>query len=313
MIPALLIGALCCLAALVMTRPLWSGSLTPEFVQGEPDHDTRTELEQQLRDLDEDLAAGKLLETDHQRLRAPVERALSASMAEPVRPTSGVPAPHLAGRARPQQRAHRVSRRILRWGSVLVIGAVAVAGVTLALRDEVTPRESAAAVGEAEGGAGTVPAADPATAATPAQPTAAQLADVDAAVSQVRKRPKDVAAHLALAAAYEAAGQRQLSTIEYLAVTQLAPANAQANVALALAAYEQGKIEQSRDIIARVLKTHPRHPEALFARGVIELMGLNHPRKAKSALEDYLVAAPFGSHRADVESMIEVIDRKTAP
>lgn len=194
-----------------------------------------------------------------------------------------------------------------------MIGAIAMAGVTLALRDEVTPRESAAAVGEAEGGAGTVPAADPATAAMQAQPTAAQLADVDAAVSRVRERPKDVAAHLALAAAYEAAGQRQLSTIEYLAVTQLAPANAQANVALALAAFEQGKTEQSREIISRVLKAHPRHPEALFARGVIELMGLDHPLRAKRALEDYLAAAPFGSHRADVESLIKIIDGKTAP
>ena len=40
-----------------------------------PADDQRRELLRQLRDLDDDLAAGKLSGDDHERLRGPVERA----------------------------------------------------------------------------------------------------------------------------------------------------------------------------------------------------------------------------------------------
>ena len=43
-----------------------------------PADDQRRELLRQLRDLDDDLAAGKLSGDDHERLRRPVERAAAA-------------------------------------------------------------------------------------------------------------------------------------------------------------------------------------------------------------------------------------------
>jgi hypothetical protein len=74
----LIIGGLTFVVGLLILRPL---SITGGRVQvgaRNPDDGRRRELVRQLRDLDDDLAAGKLTRADHVRLRGPVEREAAA-------------------------------------------------------------------------------------------------------------------------------------------------------------------------------------------------------------------------------------------
>ena len=50
-------------------------------------------------------------------------------------------------------------------------------------------------------------------------------------------------------------------------------------------------------MVDRVLAADPKYPEALYVRGLINLMGLRRPRAAMSDFSAYLAVAPFGSHR----------------
>jgi Tfp pilus assembly protein PilF len=120
----------------------------------------------------------------------------------------------------------------------------------------------------------------------------------------VKQNPKDVNAHLALAEAYAAAGADQLAAVEYLAVTRLDPANAEANTNLALLAFQVGRAVQGKAMIDRVLAAHPNYPEALYVRGLIDLMGLRRPRAAARDFSTYLAVAPFGSHRTAAATLL---------
>ena len=87
------------------------GSLMAGDWDGEVDR--RRALLRQLRDLDDDLAAGKLTEEDHRRLREPIEheaavsltrrpaRTTTATAAGPVTPTTGPAAPRTPTTRRP--------------------------------------------------------------------------------------------------------------------------------------------------------------------------------------------------------------------
>src|SRR5262249_56663214 len=112
-------------------------------------------------------------------------------------------------------------------------------------------------------------------------PTSQQLAAVAAAEAQVEQNPKDVSAHLALANAYAAAGAGQLAAVEYLTVTRLDPANAEANANLALLAFEVGQAAQGKIMVDRVLAASPSYPEALYLRGLIGLIVLRPPKAAE--------------------------------
>jgi tetratricopeptide (TPR) repeat protein len=113
-----------------------------------------------------------------------------------------------------------------------------------------------------------------------------------------------VAAHLTLADAYASAGASQLAAVEYLVVTRLDPVNAEANTNLALLAFEVGRAAQGKAMIDKVLAAHPNYPEALYVRGLIDLIGLRQPRAAERDFTAYLAVAPFGSHRAAVATLL---------
>jgi tetratricopeptide (TPR) repeat protein len=127
---------------------------------------------------------------------------------------------------------------------------------------------------------------------------------VASAEDQVKQNPEDASAHLALADAYAAAGASQLAAVEYLVVTRLDPTNAEANTNLALLAFEVGRAAQGKAMVDRVLAAHPNYPEALYVRGLINLIGLRQTQAAERDFIAYLTVAPFGSHRTAVATLL---------
>ncbi len=67
-----LLGGLTFIAGLLVLRPFSVPGGRLQAGAGTPEEGRRRELLRQLRDLDDDLADGKLTEADHQRLRDPV-------------------------------------------------------------------------------------------------------------------------------------------------------------------------------------------------------------------------------------------------
>jgi tetratricopeptide (TPR) repeat protein len=297
---ALVAGMVSVVALTLLARPFLAGDRTARASGDAPGaglRDVRTQLLRQVRDLDDDLAAGKISTEQHATLR----RALEAELAPLLR--RGRAPERDAHAAPPQTRSPRTARR--RWlRRVVSVAAVAsVVSVTgVVLDNAVEPKPQA-------------PAAPPATvAAGPdgafvTQPTADQLGAVDAAVKQVRRAPRSVSAHLALAHAYTGAGQPQLATVEYLATTRLAPGNAEANTALALVAFTSRNAEQAKEMVDRALRTRPGYPEALYVRGLVLAMGLKRPAAAERDFRAYLEAAPYGSHRATVKALLELVGK----
>jgi len=347
------------------------------------DVDRRRALLRQLRDLDDDLAAGKLTEEDYHRLREPIEheaatsltrrpartatatrgprvrdhdhraggsaadattdsddehtgpadsdgtggpdgttagepgrsgRGLAAAAGLRRRPPGGTAArrqePATTARRGPRTRQSRTRRLLL-----VVLAVAAVAGVTAALAGAITPRGAGQTVtGSGPAAAATPPPVGPTggSAAAPADPSAGstpsltpeQAAAIDAAALDVKAHPKDVSKHLALAHAYADGGATQLAAVEYLAILKLDPANAEANTAMALLAFEVGQTGQAKTMLDTVLRAHPGYPEALYVRGLVLLSGLHQPAAATKDLRAYLAAAPFGSHRTAAETLL---------
>jgi len=89
----LLSGGLTFLVGLLILRPFSVTDGRLHVRADAPDDDRRRELLRQLRDLDDDLAAGKLTRDDHARLRDPVEREAAAFLARKAqRPAGGTAA-----------------------------------------------------------------------------------------------------------------------------------------------------------------------------------------------------------------------------
>lgn len=317
------VGALAFVVGLLVLRPFSTGRGRLHVRTTTSDEDRRRELLRQLRDLDDDLTAGKLTAADHERLRDPVEREVTAvgdrikahgraGGSGEVGAAAANASASINQASRPGRDARSGGRRWRRRTVGLVAFAGAAASVTILLLGAVTPRSagqtiSGDAVGEGPASAvsGSVgPSTSPS--ASPSRPTTTpeQLAAIDAAVAQVKQNPKDVTAHLALADAYAAGGQNQLAAVEFLAVTQLDPNNAEANTQLALLAFEVGQAAQAKTMVDRALTAHPNYPDALYTRALILLMGLNQPRAAERDLNAYLAAAPFGSHRTAASTLL---------
>jgi cytochrome c-type biogenesis protein CcmH/NrfG len=218
-----------------------------------------------------------------------------------------------------------------RWrgrSAILLLVAGAAATVMVLLDHAVTPRTAGETIsGTAVPGAAPVPASTAPASTVPASPVPAgsaaaspapspgaspsrkpptrqQLMAVAEAEAVVQQNPQRVPAHLALASAYVAAGAGQLAAVEWLAVTQLDPGNAEANTNLALLAFEVGRARQARTMVDRALASNPKYPEGLYVRGLIDLMGLREPAAAVRDLNAYLAAAPYGSHRTDAVTLI---------
>ncbi len=322
MTAVLITGGLTFVVGLLILRPFSAkGSLRPVRAH-HPDDDRRRELLRQLRDLDDDLAAGKLTPADHVRLRDPVEREAAAVLLRKNRVPAGGPAAAgsgpRSGSAAPGSPGRRTGGGTRRWrGRTVALLALAGAAVsvTALLAGTVSPRQAgqaisgnsvpgAAAVAGSPAGQAPSSAAAQQSPAAQKSPTAQQLAAVAAAEAGVTKNPKSVSAHLALADAYAAAGADQLAAVEYLAVTRLDPANADANTNLALLAFEVGQAAQGKTMVDHVLAADPRYPEALYVRGLINLVGLRQPKAAERDLHAYLAVAPYGSHRTAVVTLL---------
>jgi len=328
MIVVLLIGVLTFAAGFVILRPFSDAHRRSQAGVPASDEVRRRELLRQLRDLDDDLAAGKLTEADHERLAGPVERQAAALLRRAktqgkaaggrgatAAPSKAAPAKSVPTKTRTTDRAApaRWRRRTV---VALALGGGA-AGVTLLLLGAVTPRTAGQTIsGDPAVGAAAsappaaAPATDPSdgTSTEGSQATPEQLAAIDAAVQRVTQNPKDVDAHVALAEAYAAGGANQLAAVEYLAATKLDPANAEANTALAQLAYAAGQAQQAKTMLDTALAAHPNYPEALYARGLILFVALHQPKAAERDLNAYLAVAPFGAQRTQAETLLALAD-----
>jgi cytochrome c-type biogenesis protein CcmH/NrfG len=313
----LLSGGLTFVVGLLILRPFSAADGRLHVRARTPDDDRRRELLRQLRDLDDDLAAGKLTQADHGRLRDPVEREAAAVVRRRAQRPPGraavVTSSTRSGPATsdsPQGRdADRRTRR--RPGTIVTLLALAgvAAGITILLASAVSSRHpgqtiTGNSVTGAASAARSLSGPAPASQSGRRSPTPEQLAAVAAAQAQVQQNPKDVSAHLALAQAYAAAGASQLAAVEYLAVTRLDPTNAEANTNLALLAFEVGQAAQGKIMVDRVLAADPNYPEALYVRGLIDLIGLRQPKAAERDFSAYLAVAPFGSHRTAAATLL---------
>jgi cytochrome c-type biogenesis protein CcmH/NrfG len=318
----LLIGGLTFVVGLLVLRPFSAPGGRPHVRAHAPDDDRRRELLRQLRDLDDDLAAGKLTAGDHARLRDPVEREAAAVLRSKTpgpaggagvatsrtRPGSAAPGPPQGGDT--GRDASRGTGRWRRRTVTLLALAGAAAGAATLLAGAVSARHPGQTItgnsvaGAAPAAAGSRGSPGPATRPGHKGPTPQQLATVAAAEARVKQNPKDVSAHLALADAYAAAGAGQLAAVEYLAVLRIDPANPVANTNLALLAFEVGRPAQGKAMVDRVLAANPKYPEALYVRGMINLMGLRRPRAAARDFNAYLAVAPFGSHRTAAVTLL---------
>ena len=315
MTAVLISGGLTFLVGLLIFRPFSVTGGHPRVPARTADDDRGRELLRQLRDLDDDLAAGKLTHGDHARLRDPVEREAAAVLGRgakrAARSTAVVtpaPRPGPAGPAPPRRGDGARPGRWRRRTVPLLALAAAAASLAILLAGAVSARHAGQTItGNPVPGAAPVAGSPGGSALAPQagrkRPTPQQLAAVAVAEAQVKRNPKDVTAHLTLAEAYAAAGAGQLAAVEYMAVTRLDPANAEANTSLALLAFEVGRAARGKAMVDRVLAANPDYPEALYVRGLINLMGLRRPKAAERDLSAYLAVAPFGSHRTAVVTL----------
>jgi tetratricopeptide (TPR) repeat protein len=236
-------------------------------------------------------ADGRIGEADHRRWLAELERqvARAPQLTRVVDPTPRVPA---AGWTR-----RRLSI------AVATAAAVGVSALLISAVEPRTPAATATTAGAADAGAA---AARPGAAGADAQ----GLSEVEAAVEQVKAHPQEASAHVELARAYTGVEQPQLAAVEYLAATQIDPGNAEANTALALLAFKAGNAQQADALASKALARRPAYPEALYTRGMIRAMGLHHPAAATRDLRAYQVAAPGGSHRTTVATVLALLESK---
>ncbi|HEX5118466.1 MAG TPA: tetratricopeptide repeat protein [Pseudonocardiaceae bacterium] len=305
MIITLVVVALACLAGIAVLLPFTGGRSGALHADVDPDEDLRRGLLRQLRDLDNDQAAGKLTDEEHRALRAPVEsEAVAVLRRIDRRVGSGELATGLR-EIRPVTKPAPVprSRRRLRLALGITAGLVVVGGAVALLTGTVSARQPGGT--ETGGIAQNAPA--PPAAPAPSGSSNSSAAAIAAAQAQVQQNPKDVTSHLALAAAYLSANKPDQAAIEYLAVSQLQPGNAEASTGLALIAFQGGHAADAKSMLDKVLAADPKYPEALYARGLVELIGLKQPVPAKQDLDAYLAAAPFGSHKQDVQTLLALI------
>lgn len=300
MIITLVVVALACLAGLAVLRPFADGRPGALHADADPDEDLRRGLLRQLRDLDDDLASGKLSAEEHRTLRGPLEtQAIAVLRRIDKRVGSGELTTGLREiRPAAPPEPVRPGRRRMRLALGGVAGLAVLGGVVVLLTGAVGQRGSGATI---TGGVAAQGAPAP-------QSSANGTTDAIAAdQARLKQNPKDVATHLDLAQQYVTAGKPDEAAIEYLAVTQIQPDNAAANTGLALLAFQAGHAPDAKKMVDRVLAAQPKYPEALYARGLIELMGLGQAAPAEHDLKEYLATAPFGTHKASVQTLLAMI------
>ena len=306
MIYAVLIGVLCAVVAAGLVRPFLVArrvaAAQPTVSSG-----ASRSLLRQLRDLDDDLAAGRIAGEEHRRLRSGLEVQAVASLADPAEAPSdpGRAATTSAMRtdARPAAMGGR-GRRVVVAG-VAVLSAAAVMVVLVRAVDHRDPVPVSAGTDSAS--SLEPPKVDVPSRTVGGRATKAALTDVEQAVAQVKSHPGQAATHVELARAYTAAGQPQLASVEYLAATRIDAGNVEANTALALVAFKAGNARLADSLVTKGLRAHPHYPEALYTRGLIRAMGLHRSAAAAKDLRAYQAAAPAGSHRTTVATVLALL------
>ena len=294
----------------------------------DPLEDERRRALRHLRDLDEDLARGKLDEDGYLAWRADAEaravavlRALEAREANgellaAMREVRGAAGPVRRGAGKAPRAKDPGSQPARRWGRLAIGGVAAAVVVAVAVvllagaesnrdGDQTITGGVAGQSGQASGQAG---------AEAPAQAGAGAPEPPLAVFEQrVREHPNDVAARLDLGQRYLEAGRLREATTEYLAAVKLEPGNLEANTSLGLLLFQSGLPEQGLRSVDRALAGDPRYPEALYAKGIILFMGLRQSAAAADAFRAYLAAAPFGSHREAVQQLLQLASADKPP
>jgi Flp pilus assembly protein TadD len=285
--------ALAAVAAWAVLRPYQRTRMAVLDRLADPLEDERGRALRHLRDLDDDRAHGKLDEARYRVARADAEaRAVAVLRALEARERTGELAAGLreVRVAQPRGRPPTPARRRAVAAGVLASAVLLAATLTL-LHGAVGAREAGQQV-------------------TGATTTGAGAGDGPSSLEfferRVREHPGDVAAHLDLGQRYLDAGRVKQATLEYVTALKLDPSNAEAHTNLGLLLLQAGLPAEGLRSVEQALAVDPRYPEALYAKGLIQLMGLRQPRAATAAFRAYLAAAPFGSHRAEVERLLRL-------
>jgi cytochrome c-type biogenesis protein CcmH/NrfG len=236
-----------------------------------------------LEDLADDRARGALSEEDYRNHRARLEREQAATTQSFVS-LEGT----LAVEARQRGRLGDgvpTSRRT----------AVALMAVSLA----VSTVPLFAATNEANSG----PSGDP----EPRQKED-RIESVDPRVQQT---PRDVRALLDLAGAYLATSDLESATAAYLDVLEVDPNNYRAHTRLALLLFRAGLRTQALDAVNRALQLSGGHPEGLYVKGLILLMGFEQRSRAASMFEAYLKKAPQGIYEPSARRLLKLTREAT--
>ena len=308
MIYAVLIGVLCAVIAAGLVRPFL---VARRVAARQPTGSAAVSrsLLRQLRDLDDDLGAGRIAEEEHRRLRGGLEVQAVASLADqadaPRAPDRDATTQATRTDVRPAATGRR-GRRVVAAG-VAVLSAAAVMVLLVGAVDKRGPQPGT-------GRAASPATLDPPTITGAPSPTAdggratkAALAEVKQAVAEVKSHPGQAAAHVELARAYTTAGEPQLAAVEYLAATRIDAGDVEANTALGLVAFKAGNARLADSLVTKGLRAHPHYPEALYTRGLIRAMGLHRPAAAAKDLRAYQHAAPAGSHRTTVATVLALL------
>lgn len=283
-------------AAALMTAVAGAGVALPFMRPGtraleklaDPLEEERLSLLRALRELDADRAAGAISEADYQTLRQ----------------KTGLEAVAVLRRLKAQQGSKELVAALgrrrqpapaptgLRAG--VLAGLVAAAAIVAAT----VPLLGGALANRAEGGLIT------------GQPPTGAAATADALSffeRRVQAHPTDLNARLDLAERLERAGRLKQASEQYLAVLELDPRNTEAQTRIGMLLMSAGLPDQALRAVDQALQVDPSYPEALYARGVILLKGLQRKSDAAAAFSAYLKATPFGGHRSEVESLLQAI------
>ncbi len=278
---------LAAVAAAGILRPFSRGGTVAMERLADPLEDERQSLLRALRDLEEERATGQISEQDYAGLRGETEvRAVAVLRALEARDGSGDLARGLrelrAGRSNTNPNGAPDGSGRNRWLAGLVAAALSAAVVVPLLVGAVANR-------------------------APGQPATGSLGNLEPTslaffVQRVRQHPNDLAARLDLAQRYQLAGDVEQATQQYLEALRLDPENPEARAALGFLLYRAGHPAEALQQVDRALAADPGNPEALYDQGVILWKGLHRDSEAAIAFRAYLAAAPFGSHRDEVEA-----------
>jgi tetratricopeptide (TPR) repeat protein len=268
-----------------------------------PLQQTPTPLEEQrasviraLRQLDQDHAAGSIDDATYSALRHETERrAVSVLHELETQDGSGTQigghhdltrsfSTHVTHHDRPQEaflRRHAVPFAF----AVLIVGlAGSILAAALRARSVTEPVDGAAASDAATG-------------------------SIDFLETRVRQHPQDIGARLDLAQRYLAARDVRAAIAQYVSVLSLDRTNLEALARLGYLLYVGGKEEVGTRLVDRALSRNAMYPEALYYKGLILLKDAGSTARAARYLERYIRAAPYGSHREEVNRLLASMRR----